>query len=118
MTLQAFVERHYSRARGESPIGHFLAITAGLVLVVIGTMFVVSIVWMPAGIVIGIAGMLVLGGGIWGHIRNPLNIQDLADSMVKLTGAAIALTFGLAVAAIIVGFMLTVLVSAMRWLAT
>ena len=117
MNVQAFVQRHYSRAAGESPLGHALAIAGGLGLVVIGTMLVVSLVWMPAGIVIGIVGVLVLLGGIWGHITNPLNLEDLADSMVKLTGAAIALTFGLAVAAMIVGFVLTVLVSSFRWLA-
>jgi hypothetical protein len=117
MNLQAFIQRHYSHATGESPLGHMLAATVGLVLVVMGTVFVASVVWIPAGIVIGIAGLLVLIGGIWGHITSPLNVEDLADSMVKLTGAAIAMAFGLAVAAIVIGFVLSVLVSSIRWLA-
>jgi hypothetical protein len=45
-----------------------------------------------------------------------LNLEDLADSMVKVTGAAIAMTFALAVAAIIMGFALTIVVSLFRWL--
>jgi hypothetical protein len=118
MNLQTFIQRHYSRATGESPIGHALAVAAGLALIVIATMLVNAVVWMPAGIVIGFAGLLVLMGGIWGHISNPLNLEDLADSMVKLTGAAIAMTFGLAVVAVVVGFVLTVLVSAVRWIAS
>jgi hypothetical protein len=116
MNLQAFIQRHYSRAMGESPVGHALAVAVGLVLVVIGTALVVSIVWIPAGVVIGIAGVLALIGGIWGHITDP-KMEDLADSMVKLTGAAIALTFGLTVAAIVIGFLLTVMVSSFQWLA-
>jgi hypothetical protein len=117
MNLHAFIQRHYSQATDESPLGHMLAVTVGLVLAVMGTVLVASVVWMPAGIVIGITGVLALIGGIWGHITSPLNAEDLADSMVKLTGAAIAMAFGLAVAAMVIGFVLTVLVSAIRWLA-
>ncbi len=84
----------------------------------ISTVLLASIPWIPAGVVIGIAGLLALIFGVWGHITSPVNLEDLADSMVKLTGAAIAMTFGLAVAAMVAGFVLTVLVSLIRWLAS
>jgi hypothetical protein len=116
MVLQSFIPRRYSVTAGESPLGHVLAISAGFVLLVIATLLIVSVVWIPAGIVIGIAGLLTVMGGVWGHITRPLNLEDLADSMVKVTGAAIAMTFALAVAAIIMGFALTIVVSLFRWL--
>jgi hypothetical protein len=115
MNLQNLI--HPFDATGESPIGHGLAITAGFTLLVVATLLVASVVWMPAGIVIGIVGVLALVGGIWARITSPLNVEDLADSLVKMTGAAIAMTFGLAVAAIVAGFALTLLVSLIRWLA-
>jgi hypothetical protein len=85
-------------------------------LLATGTFLAVSVVWIPAGIVIGLVGLFALIGGIWAHISAPLNVSDLADSAIKLTGVAIAMTFGLAVAAMAVGFTLTVLVSLIRWL--
>ena len=102
---------------GESALGHGLVLTAGFVLLAVATMLVASIVWIPAGVVIGIVGLVALAGGIWAHIANPLNITDLADSLVKMTGAAIAITFGLAVAAIVIGYAVTVVVGLVRWLA-
>lgn len=116
MVLQSFIPRRYSVTAGESPLGHALVIGAGFVFLVIATLLLVSVVWIPAGVVIGIAGLLTLGGGVWGHITRPLNLEDLADSMVKLTSAAIAMTFALTVAAIIAGFALTIVVSLFRWL--
>jgi hypothetical protein len=116
MTLQTFIRQHFSTASGESPVGHALAIVVGFVLLVISTVLLASIPWIPAGVVIGIAGLLALIFGVWGHITSPVNLEDLADSMVKLTGAAIAMTFGLAAAAMVAGFVLTVLVSLIRWL--
>lgn len=118
MTLQTFFQRHFSTSSGESPIGHALAISAGFALLVVGTMLVASVVWIPAGIVMSVAGLLALVGGVWAHISNPLDLDELADSMVKLISAAIAVTFGLAVAAIIIGFVLTLVVSFVRFIAS
>jgi hypothetical protein len=116
MNLHSLIHLPYAGATGESPLGHGLALAAGFILLVIATVLVASVVWIPAGIVIGIVGMFTLVGGIWAHIRRPLHLDDLADSMIKITGAAIAITFGLAVTAIVIGFALTVLVSLVRWL--
>ena len=102
---------------GESMLGHGLVLAAGFVLLVIATILVASVVWIPAGVVVGIIGMFALAGGIWAHITNPVNMEDLADSLVKITGAAIAITFGLAVAAIVVGYAVSVVVGLVRWLA-
>ncbi len=117
MSLQTFVQRHYSPTAGESPLGHAVVVVAGFALMAVGTFLVASIVWIPAGVVIGLVGLLALIGGVWAHISKPVNLSELADSAVKLTGAAIAMAFGLAVMAMIVGFALTVLVSLIRLIA-
>lgn len=116
MTVQDFFHRHYSTTVGESPTGHAIAILAGLVLMVIGTALVVSMVFLPAGVTIAVLGFLILAAGIFGHIMSPLTFADLMDTMVGLSGAAITLTFAIAIVAVVAGFSLTVLVSAFRWL--
>lgn len=116
MTVQDFIHRHYSQAVGESPAGHAIAVVAGLALVVIATALVVSVVFMPAGVVIGVLGVLILGAGVFAHIMSPLTFGDLMDAVVGLSGAAITLTFVIAVIAVVAGFSVTVLVSLFRWL--
>ena len=116
MTVQDFTHRHYSPAVGESPTGHAIAILAGLALTVIGTALIVSVVFLPAGIAIGVLGLLVLGAGVFAHIMSPLRFTDLMDAVVGLSGAAITLTFAVAIVAVVTGFGITVLVSLFRWL--
>lgn len=116
MTVQDFIHRHYSPAVGESPTGHAIAVLAGLILIVIGAALVVTVVFMPAGIAIGILGVLILGAGLFAHIMGPLTFSDLMDTVVGLSGAAITLTFVVAIAAVVTGFAITVLVSLFRWL--
>ena len=116
MTVQDFIHRHYSPVVGESPTGHAVAILAGLVLVVIGTALVVSMVFLPAGVAILVLGLLILGAGIFGHIMSPLTFADLMDAVVGLSGAAVTLTFAIAICAVVAGFGVTVLVSLFRWL--
>ena len=118
MTVQDFIHRHYSPAVGESPGGHAIAVLAGLVLVAVGAALVVSIVFLPAGIAIGGLGILVFGGGIFGHIMRPLTFSDLMDTVIGLSGAAITLTLVVATAAIVAGFCLSVIVSLVWWLAS
>ena len=118
MTVQNFIHRHYSSAVGESPAGHAIAILAGLGLIAIGGGLVASVVFLPAGIAIGILGVLMLGAGLFAHIMSPLTFTDLMDTMVGLSGAAITLTIAIAIAAIVAGFGLTVVVSLFRWLAS
>jgi cadmium resistance protein CadD (predicted permease) len=102
---------------GESVLGHGLILAAGFLLLVIATLLAASVVWIPAAVVVGIVGMFALAGGIWAHITNPVNVEDLADSLVKMTGAAIAITFGIAVIATIAGYAVSVVVGLLRWLA-
>ena len=116
MTVQDFIHRHYSPALGESPTGHAIAILAGLGLIVMGGGLVFLVVFLPAGVAIAVLGVLLLGAGVFAHITSPLKFSDLMDAVVGLSGAAITLTFAIAVAAIVAGFGITVLVSLLRWL--
>lgn len=116
MTVQDFFHRHYSPELGESPTGHAIAILAGLGLIVIGGMFVMSMVFLPAGIAIGALGAALLGAGVFAHITSPLKFADLLDAIVGLSGAAITLTFAITIAAVVAGFGITVVVSVFRWL--
>ena len=117
-TVRDFIHRHYSPAAGESPAGHAIAVLAGLLLIAVGAALVVSIVFVPAGLAIGVLGILILGAGIFAHIMSPLTFSDLMDTVVGLSGAAITLTIVLVIAAIATGFGITVLVSLFRWLAS
>jgi hypothetical protein len=116
MTVQNFIHRHYSPAFGESPTGHAIAILAGLALIVIGGALVMSIVLLPAGIAIGALGLLVLGAGVFAHITSPLTFTDLMDAVVGLSGAAITLTFAIAIVAVVAGFGISVVVTVFEWL--
>ena len=116
MTVQDFIHRHYSPALGESPTGHAIAALAGLGLMVIGGALVVSIIFLPAGIAIGVLGVLLFGVAVFAHIKSPLRFSDLMDAVIGLSGAALAFTFAIAVAAVAVGFGVTVLVGVFRWL--
>jgi hypothetical protein len=118
MTVQDFVHRHYSQAVGESPTGHAVAVLAGLVLIAIGVALVVSVVFLPAGIAIGVLGALILGAGVFAHILSPLTFTDLMDAVIGLSGAAITLTIAIVIVAFVAGFGITVLVSLLRWLAS
>jgi|SRR5687768_10696223 len=118
MTVQSFIHRHYSPAVGESPAGHAIAVLAGLVLIAVGAALGMSIVFLPAGIAIGVLGILILGAGIFAHIMSPLTFTDLMDAVVGLSGAAVTLTFIIAIVAVVAGFGITVLVSLFRWLAS
>ena len=115
MTVQDFIHRHYSPAVGESPAGHAVAVLGGLASIVVGLALIVSIVFLPVGIAISVLGALLLGAGIFAHIRSPLTFSDLMEAMVGLSGAAITLTLAITIAAVVAGFGLTVLVSVFRW---
>jgi hypothetical protein len=117
MTIQSFVRQHYSPAAGESPVGHAVAVLSGLALVAMGAALVASIVFLPAGVAIGLLGLLIAGGGVFLHIQSPLKLSELLDALVGLAGAAIAMTFMIAVATFVIGFGVTVAVSLFRWLA-
>ena len=116
MRAQDFIHRHYSTAVGESPAGHAVAVLAGLLLIAIGAALVVSVVFLPAGIAIGVLGALILGAGVFAHILSPLTFTDLIDATIGLSGAAITLTLAIVIATFVTGFAITVLVSLFRWM--
>ena len=116
MTVQRFIHRHYSRAAGESPGGHAVAVLAGLALTAIGIALGASVVFLPAGIAVGALGMFILGAGLFAHIMTPLTFGDLMDAIVGLSGAAIGLTFAVVIVTFIIGFGITVLASLFGWL--
>ena len=89
MRAQTFVHDHYSAEIGESPVGHAAAILAGLLLMVLGGGVAATVAMLPVGLVIGLLGFLILGGGVFGHVRGPLKFRDLASTLIGLAGAAI-----------------------------
>ena len=116
MTVQQWIQRHYSPAAGQSPVGHAVAVMFGLALIAIGGAFVISIVFLPPGVAIGVLGALILGAGIFGHIMSPIRFTDLLDTLVGLSGAAITLALVIAVIVFLAGFSVTVFVTLFRWL--
>ena len=116
MKAESFVHRHYSADAGESPTGHALAILVGLVMLVVGVVLIAAVVFLPVGIVFALLGVLTLGGGVFGHIQSPLKFSDLLDSIISLAGAAIALTFTLAIAGFLLAFGVSVVVGLVGWL--
>ena len=115
MKAQSFIRDHYSVEAGESPTGHAAAILAGLVMMVAGAGLVLTVAFLPVGVVVGLLGLLMLVGGVFGHIRSPLKFRELMDAVVGLAAAAIGMTFTLAIAAFLLGFALTVLVLLFGW---
>jgi len=77
----------------------------------------VTVVFLSAGIAIGVLGVLILGTGVFAHILSPLTFGDLMDAVIGLSGAAITLTIAIVIATFVAGFGITVFVSLFRWLA-
>jgi hypothetical protein len=116
MKVHAFLQRHYSPELGESPIGHAAAILSGLTLMAVGGAMVATVVLVPLGTVFGLLGVMLLAGGVFAHIQSPLSLTDLLDTIVGLTGAAIAMTFSLTVLAMAAGLVFTALYAFVQWL--
>ena len=114
MSIRSFLKQHYSAAAGESLVGHAVAILAGLTLVAIGAGLIVSVAFAPLGTTITVLGLLILGDGLFAHIRSPLRLKDLVDTGIGLSGAAIAATFAIVVGAMVIGFGATLIVSLFR----
>jgi hypothetical protein len=115
MKASAFFHRHYLVA-GESLTTHAAAVLVGIALIVVGVALTATVALLPVGVVIGVLGLLILGGGIFAHIQGPVRFSDLADSVIGLAGAAIGLTFTLAVAVFLVAFCASVVVALVGWL--
>lgn len=52
----------------ESYLGHAVAIAVGFAMMVLGLGLGVTIILLPVGIVVGLLGVLVFVGGLFGHI--------------------------------------------------
>jgi hypothetical protein len=115
MKVQAFFHRHYSPLVGESPVGHVAAVLSGLILVGIAAPLIFWIVFLPAGIVIGLVGITLLVAGVVGHIQSPLRFSEVMDALVSFLGASIALTFALIAAAMALGLIVTWLYAFAQW---
>jgi hypothetical protein len=115
MRASAFFHRHYLVA-GESLTTHAAAVLVGAVMIVAGVALAATVAFLPVGVVVGVLGLLILGGGIFAHIQSPVRFKDLADSVIGLAGAAIGLTFTLAVALFLVAFGVSVVVALVGWL--
>ena len=109
MKAQTFAHNHYFAA-GESPTGHAAAVLGGLAMMAAGLGLVLKVALLPVGVAIGLLGMLILTGGVVGHIRRPLKPRALMDAVVGLAAAAVGMTITLAIATFVVGFAATVLV--------
>ena len=53
----------------EGVLGHIAAIMVGFVMMVVGLGLGVTMIMLPAGIVIGLIGAAVFVGGLFGHIN-------------------------------------------------
>jgi|SRR5581483_7092540 len=116
MTAHTFVHDHYSADVGESPTGHAVAILAGLLLILIAIGLAMTIAFLPVAVTVGLLGLFMMGIGVVGHIRGPLKAADLLEMTVNLAGMAISLTFTLAVALMVIGFVATIVVLIIDWL--
>jgi hypothetical protein len=116
MRVSAFLHRHYSAQVGESPTGHALAIVVGVAMMAAGLGLVLNVVFLPVGTVIGLLGLFIFAEGAFAHIARPLKIRDLVDAVIGLSGAAIALTFALAVAFFLVTFGAGTFAAILEWL--
>ena len=52
----------------ESVLGHIAAVIIGLVMMVVGLGLGVTMIMLPAGIVVGLAGLLMVVGGLFARI--------------------------------------------------
>jgi hypothetical protein len=116
MKASTFVHDHYSVDAGESPTGHAAAMLVGLVMMTGGLGLALTVAFLPVGIVVGLLGLFVCIAGFVGHVRSPLKLRDLMDTIIALAGAAIGMTIALAIAVFVIGFVSTVLVLLFEWI--
>jgi len=114
MRATAFFHRHYLVA-GESVTTHAAAVLVGGLMTVIGVALIATVAFLPVGVVIAFLGLLILGVGVFAHIQRPVKFADMADSVMALAGAAIALTFVLAMALFLIAFVASVVGSLVGW---
>jgi hypothetical protein len=52
----------------ESVLGHVLAVIAGFVMMVVGLALGVTMIMLPVGVAIGLAGAAIFVGGLFAHV--------------------------------------------------
>jgi hypothetical protein len=70
MTTRNATHEHYFVHLGEVFIGHLAAVAGGFLLMVVGLGMGVTMVMLPVGIVVGIAGVLLFVWGLFGHLMS------------------------------------------------
>jgi hypothetical protein len=100
----------------ESRVFHAAAVLAGLVLMVVGLALMATVSLLPVGVALGLLGLFILGGGLFAHIESPVKIRDMLGAVVSLSGAAIGMTFSLAVALFVVAMSVSVVFLIAGWL--
>ena len=115
MKAPPLIYRFWSPRRGESPAGHVIAILAGSALVIFGMSLAAAVAFFPAGVALTLLGFLILGAGVFAHIRSPLKWGDLLETAVGLAGAAIAMTFALVAAAFLLAMGMGIIGSFFEW---
>ena len=53
----------------ESVLGHIAAVIVGFIMMVVGLGLGVTMIMLPVGIVVGLAGAAILVGGLFAHIN-------------------------------------------------
>jgi hypothetical protein len=96
-------------------------VLTGLLFVAVGAVLAYSVVLLPLASVVGLIGLMLLGlmllgGGLFAHIRSPLTFHELLDDIVLLAGAAIAGTFALTVIVTAAGLVGTAVFEIVEWL--
>jgi hypothetical protein len=115
MKASSFFHRHYLVA-GESFTTHAAAVLTGGVMMIVGLALATTVTFLPVGLVVGLLGLFIFGGGIFAHIQSPVKFRDLLDSTIALAGAAIGMTFTLAVLLFLVAISVSVIVLMVGWL--
>jgi len=64
----AWWQRPWVRAT-EAAVGHIAAIVVGLILMVVGLGLGVTMIMLPAGLVIGLLGVAIFIGGFFAHVN-------------------------------------------------
>ena len=62
-------------------IGHAAAVVVGFVMMVVGLGLGVTVMMLPIGLVIGLAGLAVFIGGLFAHIDEPRTVRARARRM-------------------------------------
>lgn len=68
MTHIAVGSHHPWLTTVESVLGHVLAVVIGFVMMIVGLALGVTMIMLPVGVVVGLAGAALFVGGLFAHI--------------------------------------------------